>query len=36
MIRIHPIVFADIAVRNIPIHTARSVESPHIRNFYGA
>jgi hypothetical protein len=36
MIRLHPIVFADIAVRNSPHHTARSVESPHIRICYGA
>jgi hypothetical protein len=31
-----PFFAADSAVR-IPLgHTARSVESPHIRNFYGA
>ena len=36
MIRLHLIVFADSAVRNAPCHTARSVESPKIRNFYGA
>jgi hypothetical protein len=36
MIRLHPLVFADIAVRNAPCHTARSVESPHTRIFYGA
>lgn len=40
MTRIHliffAIVFADNAVRKAPCHTARSVESPHIRIFYGA
>jgi len=36
MIRLTTIVFADNAVRNVPCHTARSVESPHIRICYGA
>ena len=36
MTPIHPIVVADNAVRNAPSHTARSVESPKIRIFYGA
>ena len=36
MIPMHPFVFADSIVRNVPCHTARSVESPHIRIFYGA
>jgi len=36
MIRLRPIVFADDAVRKAPCHTARSVESPQIRIFYGA
>jgi hypothetical protein len=36
MIAPNPFVAADNAVR-IPLgHTARSVESPHIRIFYGA
>jgi hypothetical protein len=31
-----PFVAADNAVRISLVHTARSVESPHIRIFYGA
>jgi hypothetical protein len=36
MIRLYPFVLADSAVRNLSSHTARSVESPKIRIFYGA
>ena len=36
MTPMNPIVLADIAVRNAPCHTARSVESPRIRIFHGA
>jgi hypothetical protein len=31
-----PFVAADSVVRIFLVHTARSVESPHIRNFHGA
>ncbi len=36
MIRLLSFILADNTVRNAPCHTARSVESPKIRIFYGA
>ena len=36
MISLIPFVIADQPVRGFPCHTARSVESPDIRIFYGA
>jgi hypothetical protein len=36
MIALNPSIVADNAVRIPPKHTARSVESPSIRIFYGA
>jgi hypothetical protein len=36
MILLPTIVFADDAVRDLPRHRARSVETPYTRNPYGA